>query len=344
MKALNRVVCTSEGLMNPASDPGAAPETRRLLEYFYAISGLRTLSGQHCLYWQWANANEPPIVEPDQHVFNTIGKIPAVFATDFGDGQDASHLQKTIALIKQQADSGRIITVSYHFPGTRGDLAKVVDPANTTVRPAFFARVEELVTLLRTLDVNGARVPVIFRPLHEMNAPWPIIWWGKDGAANLQTLWKEIWNRFHNRANPAENLHNVLWMFSANAWLDPETPSMRRRHTIQATPSSTCSVSTCTSRRTTRGNSSTTTISACSARIDQSPSRSLGVFRISPAFARRDRRTGSIGSRGLTGTAPPRRMATCPTTRRRGIRQSSTSRASSGAIRIFTCAMSQPIA
>jgi hypothetical protein len=222
-KSLNGVVCTAEGLMNTPTDPGAAPETKRLLEYFYAISGLRTLSGQHCLYWQWANAGQPATVAPDQHVLNTIGKIPAVFGTDFGDGQDAFHLQKTIDLIEQHADSGRIITISYHFPGTRengGDLAKVVDPANTTVRPAFFARVEELVTLLRTLDVNGARVPVIFRPLHEMNAPWPLIWWGKDGAANLQTLWKEIWNRFHNRANPAENLHNVLWMFSTNAWLD----------------------------------------------------------------------------------------------------------------------------
>ena len=200
------------------TDPGAGSETKRLLEYFYAISGLRTLSGQHCLYWQWDNAGQPATVAPDQHVLNTVGKIPAVFGTDFGDGQDAFHRQKTIDLIKQHADSGRIITVSYHFPGSRGDLAGVVDPTNTTVRPAFFARVEDLVTLLRTLDVNG--VPVIFRPLHEMNAPWPLIWWGKDGAANLQTLWKEMWNRFHARENDAENLHNVLWMFSANAWLD----------------------------------------------------------------------------------------------------------------------------
>jgi hypothetical protein len=206
--------------MNPATDPGAKPETKRLLEYFYAISGLRTLSGQHTLYWDWDSAGHPATVAPDQHVLNTIGKIPAVFGTDFGDGQDEFHRQQTIDLLRQQADSGRIITISYHFPGNRGDLAGVVNPANATVRPAFFARVEELVTLLRTLDVDGARVPVIFRPLHEMNAPWPIIWWGKDGAANLQTLWKEMWNRFHNRANPAENLHNVLWMFSTNAWLD----------------------------------------------------------------------------------------------------------------------------
>lgn len=93
-----------------------------------------------------------------------------------------------------------------------------MNPANTTARPDFFARIEQLVTLLRTFDVDGARVPVIFRPLHEMNGPW--FWYGKKGAADLRTLWKEIWNRFHNRANPAENLHNVLWMFSANAWLD----------------------------------------------------------------------------------------------------------------------------
>jgi mannan endo-1,4-beta-mannosidase len=229
-------VYSTEGLMSVPTDPGAAPETKRLLDHFSAISGLRTLSGQHSLYWQWHDANEPAIVAPDQHVKNTIGKIPGVFGTDFGDGQDAFHLQKTVDLIKQQAAAGRIITVSYHFPRPKGGalpqpsgtLAEVVDPANTTARPDFFARIEELVTLLRQLDVNGARVPVIFRPLHEMNGPW--FWYGKKGAADLQTLWKEIWNRFHNRANPAENLHNVLWMFSANAWLDsgsfvdPPTP------------------------------------------------------------------------------------------------------------------------
>jgi mannan endo-1,4-beta-mannosidase len=206
--------------MNAPADAGAAPETRRLLEYFYSVAGLRTLSGQHVLYWQWENAGEPALAAPDQHVLNTVNRIPAVFGTDFGDVQNASDRQNIINLLRQQYDSGRIVTVSYHFPGTRGDLAGVVDPANTTVRPAFFARVEELVTLLRGLDVDGTRVPVIFRPLHEMNAPWPIIWWGKDGSANLKALWQEIWNRFHNRAVPAENLHNVLWMFSANAWLD----------------------------------------------------------------------------------------------------------------------------
>ena len=89
--------------MNPATDLGAKPETQRLLDYFYSISGLRTLSGQHSLYWQWANAGEPAIVAPDQHVKNIIGRIPAVFATDFGDGQNATQLSHTIELIKQQA-------------------------------------------------------------------------------------------------------------------------------------------------------------------------------------------------------------------------------------------------
>lgn len=206
--------------MNAPSDPGAAPETKALLNYFYSISGLRTLSGQHSMYWDWENNGEILPVKQDQHVFNTVGKFPAVYGTDFGDGQDLFQRQRTIELIKQQAATGRIITVSYHFPGTRGDLAGVIDPTNMTVRPPFMDRIEELVTLFRMLDVDGARVPVIFRPLHEMNAPWDMIWWGKDGAANLQQLWKEIWGRFHNRTVPGENIHNVLWMFSVNAWLD----------------------------------------------------------------------------------------------------------------------------
>lgn len=109
--------------MNPPTDPNAAPETKRLLEYFYSISGLRTLSGQQCLYWDWHNAGSPnTLIRGDQHVMNTIGKTPAVFGVDFGDGQDAGHLQKTIDLIKQEADRGRIITVSYHFQRPQGKV------------------------------------------------------------------------------------------------------------------------------------------------------------------------------------------------------------------------------
>jgi hypothetical protein len=177
------------------------------------------LAGQQSLYWDWANAAEVLPVKQDRHVFNTVGKYPAVYGVDLGDGQDTFHLQRTMELIRRQATSGRIITVSYHFPGSRGDLAGVVDVGNTTVRPPFIARVEQMVELFRSLDADGARVPIIFRPFHEMNAPWNLIWWGKNGAANLQALWKEVWNRFHNRPD-GRNIHNILWMFSANAWLD----------------------------------------------------------------------------------------------------------------------------
>jgi Glycosyl hydrolase family 26 len=209
--------------MNLPSDPGAAAETKALLEYFYSISGLRTLSGQHSMYWDSPNQGTVLPVKQDQHISNTVGKFPGVYGTDFGDGQVGTDLDHTIELIQRQAGTGRVVTVSYHFSGTRGDLAGVVDPTNTTVRPAFMDRIEALVILLRKLDVAVPRVPVIFRPLHEMNAPWPLIWWGKDGAGNLKSLWMEIWNRFHNRAVPSENIHNVLWMFSANAWLDSGT-------------------------------------------------------------------------------------------------------------------------
>jgi Glycosyl hydrolase family 26 len=150
--------------MNPPCDTMAAPETRALLDYFYSITGLRTLAGQQSLYWDCANAAEVLPVKQDRHVFNTVGKYPAVYGVDLGDGQDTFHLQRTMELIRRQATSGRIITVSYHFPGNRGDLAGVVDVGNTTVRPPFIARVEQMVELFRSLDADGARVPTHFPP------------------------------------------------------------------------------------------------------------------------------------------------------------------------------------
>lgn len=72
---------------------------------------------------------------------------------------------------------------------------------------------ENVRTLARYLksmtDDKGKRIPVIFRPWHEMTGSW--FWWGNGNASldDYKALWKEMRAIFD-----AEGVDNVVWAYS----------------------------------------------------------------------------------------------------------------------------------
>lgn len=72
--------------------------------------------------------------------------------------------------------------------------------------------------------LQDAGVPVIFRPLHEaegnpapegaVSGSW--FWWGKEGAAVYNELWKYLFDKLTNEYG----LHNLIWEQNLYAWSD----------------------------------------------------------------------------------------------------------------------------
>lgn len=57
------------------------------------------------------------------------------------------------------------------------------------------------------LKLRDAGVPVLWRPLHELNGDW--FWWGKCGPEAFQRLWKLLYTRY----TETFGLNNLIWVF-----------------------------------------------------------------------------------------------------------------------------------
>ena len=60
-------------------------------------------------------------------------------------------------------------------------------------------------------QLQYAKVPVLWRPYHEMNGGW--FWWGdKPGENGYKKLYRMMFDRFVN----FHGLNNMIWVYNAN--------------------------------------------------------------------------------------------------------------------------------
>ncbi|MCX7801182.1 MAG: glycosyl hydrolase [Fimbriimonadales bacterium] len=214
-------------------DPEATPEARALLAYLAGQYGKRTLTGQV------GDADE-------SYVRRVAGRSSAVRAGDLMDyspsrlrygANPGRHTEAMIA----RARTGAVVTMLWHWnapsglldkeetapDGSKRDLrwyrgfyteATTFDVAKAMQDPAS----EERRLLLRDIDAiaaelrkfERARVPVLWRPLHEADGGW--FWWGAKGPEPFKRLWRLL----HQRLTRRHGLHNLLWVLTVSdpAW------------------------------------------------------------------------------------------------------------------------------
>jgi mannan endo-1,4-beta-mannosidase len=211
-------------------DPKAIPEAKALLEYIYSISGKQILSGQH---------NYPNVRDRNsQFAAQYIGKTPVVFSTDWGFADEHStdsYLGRPDIVEEaiRQHHQGAIVTICWHavpptadepvtfraMPGSDPKAlasvqGKILDEQfrdvltpGTKLHARWAAQVDEIAKFLKQLQ--DAKVPVLWRPYHEMNGDW--FWWGgRIGKYSTIDLYKQLYERLVNH----HHLHNLLWVWS----------------------------------------------------------------------------------------------------------------------------------
>jgi mannan endo-1,4-beta-mannosidase len=222
----------SQGAVKPVT-LNAAPEAVELLKFIYRVSGQHTLTGQH----NFPNTKDTYT----QRAAQNWGKVPAVYGQDWGfakEGDKDSYLARPdiVAECKRQHELGSIVTICWHavpptadepvtFMPRRGAAApeklvsvqgKLTDEQfrdvltpGTELYNRWCAQVDAVARFLKQLQ--EARVPVLWRPYHEMNGDW--FWWGgRRGEYSTARLYRQIFDRYVHH----HKLTNLVWVWSVD--------------------------------------------------------------------------------------------------------------------------------
>lgn len=135
--------------------------------------------------------------------------------------------QALVERIKAQHKKGHIITLMWHAlkpgKGDRGPYEDLWMPGGlppdqweelitpgSALHQKWLADVDAIAVYLKQL--RDARIPVLWRPYHEMNGVW--FWWGnKPGPKGYQRLWIMLYERLALH----HGLNNLLWVWNAHA-------------------------------------------------------------------------------------------------------------------------------
>lgn len=124
----------------------------------------------------------------DSH--EVTGAYPVVLGSDFHYYLDKSDTERGYhtEAVKWAYQQGLIITFDWHISarntsaytcnGAPVNLAKNIATGNTNGdRDWYLAELDKVIAIINNdLVVNGENIPIVFRPLHEMNGNW--FWWG----------------------------------------------------------------------------------------------------------------------------------------------------------------------
>ncbi len=202
--------------------PNPSSEAVQLLTYIHAISGKKTLTGQHCVPLNGSTRLAG--------VHKLVDYYPVVFGQDFGfsaagtwDG--INFRQQIVDEAIRRHQEGFINTLMWHAvlptdeepvtfeESVQSDLTDtqwqdLITPG-TELHERWKSQVDVIAWFLKQL--REAHVPVLWRPYHEMNGGW--FWWGKKpGESGYKKLYRMLFDRLTN----FHGLNNLLWVFNAN--------------------------------------------------------------------------------------------------------------------------------
>jgi mannan endo-1,4-beta-mannosidase len=241
------VACTEEKIMNV--NPNATKEAQNLLDFLYDIQGKYILAGQHNYISTESIQSERakeftgkyPVIWGSDFSFCYEGEKPqnyqhcgpinltmpgdSLYITSLTPEQARERLVKNVINLHRE---GFIITLMWHAcPPGLGDCCNGDEIWTWDKRPSQ----EEWNELVKDgSDLNNswkehadiiagylkqlqeARVPVLWRPYHEMNGVW--FWWcNKPGKNGFKKLWIMMYDYYVNH----HKLNNLIWVWNTNA-------------------------------------------------------------------------------------------------------------------------------
>ncbi|MFE5396766.1 glycosyl hydrolase [Streptomyces sp. NPDC056568] len=208
-------------LLGPATQSAQAfPPTPKqtVLNHLRSLSGNHIVSGQH---------NKEPASAPGQYtqqVKDVTGQYPGLWGGDLMfTAADVAGRQRVVDQARTEWANGSLVSLTWHVcPPTGGSTCAFEGGVKSNLTNAQFAqvltqgsalnnawkrRLDEVVPYLQQLENAG--VPVLFRPLHEMNEAWN--WWGNRPGANGSARLYQITRDY---LAGAKGLDNLIWVWN----------------------------------------------------------------------------------------------------------------------------------
>lgn len=195
--------------------PPSSPQ--RVIDHLNSITGQYVVSGQH---------NKEPASNPNQYtqqVKDVTGQWPGLWGGDLMfRPEDVANRQRIVDQARTEWANGSLVTLTWHVCTPTGGSTCQFDGGvktnisdeqygqlvtdGTALNNAWKRRLDEVVPHLRQLKDAG--VPVLFRPLHEMNESWN--WWGNrpgpNGGARLYRITHDYLS--------GKGLDNLVWVWN----------------------------------------------------------------------------------------------------------------------------------
>lgn len=201
------------------SNQNALQETKRLYSYLCDIYGKKFLSGQFCDTGQYG--------KEFQVIKKTTGKTPAVLGLDFIEYTPSRVENGSIGYSTNYAidfwRDGGIVTFCWHWnapskyltkewyrgfyaDSTNINLAKIMSGEDIRGYELLMKDIDAIAGELLILE--EAKVPILWRPLHEASGGW--FWWGAAGAQ----AYKELYLLLYDKLTREYGLDNLIWVWN----------------------------------------------------------------------------------------------------------------------------------
>jgi mannan endo-1,4-beta-mannosidase len=188
-------------------NPNATEEARRLMKFLADSYGHAIIAGQQDLTWDDS-------VDMIQRVESKTGKKPALMGFDMMNMFDKGGSgRQQVMEAANWWKTGGIVVFCWHwregasreFYTEKTDFRIDLDPSSSAYK-AIVADIDAAAGKLKALA--EAKVPVLWRPLHEASGGW--FWWGASGPQACIGLWKLIYERM----TKLHNLDNLIWVWN----------------------------------------------------------------------------------------------------------------------------------
>ena len=204
------------------SDPDASPMAEALYSNLYDLSASHVLLGhQDALAYGMGWKGE----EFRTDIHDVLGDHPAVFGWDLGHMGDAENIDGvSFEDMKRWArtayEKGGINTYSWHMRnyamgGSSWDTDSCVEAClpGGAMHGAYLAKLDLAAQFFSSLrSADGALVPVIFRPFHEMNGDW--FWWGTGSCSPEK--YREIFRFTVDYLRKEKQMHQLIIVYSTD--------------------------------------------------------------------------------------------------------------------------------
>jgi mannan endo-1,4-beta-mannosidase len=214
-------------------DKKATPEARRLMTTLVGQYGKKVFSGQQ---------NQSDVA----YIQKNTGLVSAIVSVDLMDYSPSrvahgARPQGTTEQMIVAARAGQMLSVMWHwnapkdlldkrYKNDRGqeidaswykgfytnattfDVAKALANPQSEDYKLLLSDIDVIATELKKLQ--DARIPVLWRPLHEAEGGW--FWWGAKGPEAFKKLWRLLYDRLTNH----HNLHHLIWVYTAGGKQD----------------------------------------------------------------------------------------------------------------------------